>query len=456
MNLLQAADYLNAQLLVRALAWEVSKKPITKKHLKSFPDDDIMYQIIIQYILRTNFFNPTIIVNLFDQQIITDLKKKKSTDKKYKNLYNQIVDYIRDKKIHLPYYDKKKIGLSEAFDISKDIKIHYNKLLISISEKNKTVKIWNIKTGECIDTLKGLRSVAFNPKNNIRAYGYSDGKIILWDSTKKESIKTFKAHEASVTLVAFSPDGKILASTPLGRFTGHIKLWDAKTGESIKNLKVSVNQFTFSPDSKILAVKILNSKQILLYDISTPKKTYYISSVYNIEGNYDSMAFSPNGEILALGFDGKAELWDVSNLKETKLIKTFSQVTVPKNNIKPVVFSPDGKKLAICNIALEEETYGGTTLNKNDFPGKMELFNIEDPKKAKKIKTIKGKGKITSVACNLNNNTLAFGFKDGKIELWDIKTEKKLKTLKGHDNEVTSIKFEGKLFEEIIKTREKP
>jgi WD40 repeat protein len=82
------------------------------------------------------------------------------------------------------------------------------------------------------DTLKGhtslVLSVAYSPDGKTLASGSKDQTIKLWDVTTGKEQATLKGHTDLVTSVAYSPDGKTLAS---GGGDQTIKLWDVATGK---------------------------------------------------------------------------------------------------------------------------------------------------------------------------------------------------------------------------------
>ena len=183
----------------------------------------------------------------------------------------------------------------------------------------------NGESDECIKTLQGhgdnVYSVAFSPDGKILASGSLDNTIKLWDVQTGAGIKTLQGHGDRVYSVAFSPDGKILAS---GSLDNTIKLWDVQTGVCIKTLQghgYSVYSVAFFPDGKILASGSLDNT-IKLWDVQTG------AGIKTLQGHGDrvySVAFSPNGKILASGsMNNTIKLWDVSSY--VKLEAPYLQV----------------------------------------------------------------------------------------------------------------------------------
>lgn len=101
-----------------------------------------------------------------------------------------------------------------------------------------TIKLWNVETGECLRTLKGrqgsVRSVVFDPADYTLASGNEDGTIKLWNVETGECLRTLKGHQGWIGSVVFDPAGHTLAS---GSYEGTIKLWDPITGKLLNTLK---------------------------------------------------------------------------------------------------------------------------------------------------------------------------------------------------------------------------
>jgi WD40 repeat protein len=214
-----------------------------------------------------------------------------------------------------------------------------------------TVRLWETSTGKELHQFTWTGSsgshrvecVALSADGSRLAAG-GGGVLQVWDLATRMAILT-KERLPSVTAVAFSPDGKTLASAgtlPGGEYLGAVLLWDVATGQELKRLEghsVRVNCVAFSPDGKTLASgsgieRSGGDTSVRLWDVVTGKE------VRKLEGHQkavDCVAFSPDGNSLATGGYGALCLWNLRDGKRTLHLQEHTQA---------VAFSSDAKLLA--------------------------------------------------------------------------------------------------------------
>lgn len=257
-----------------------------------------------------------------------------------------------------------------------------------------------------------VNSVAFSPDGRTLASGSDDNTIKLWNVESGQQTKSLEGHTSSVKAVAFSRDGKTLASGSLDKT---IKLWNVESGEQIRSLKdpaSSAYSVAFSPDRKTLA-SASGYGTIKLWSVENGQQ---IRSLEGHTYSVRSVAFSPDGKTLASGSnDQTIKLWSVETGQQTKSLVGHTY------DVWSVAFSRDGKTLA------------------SGSPDKtIKLWNVET---GEQIKSLEGHTKwINSVAFSPDDKTLASG-SDDTIKLWNVESGQQTKSLVGHTSLVQSVAF---------------
>jgi len=262
-------------------------------------------------------------------------------------------------------------------------------------------------------------SVAFSPDGKLLASGSHDKTVKLWDVATGAAVRTLTGHTDVVLSVAFSPDGKLLASASLDDTA---KLWDVATGAAVRTLAGhtdGVLSVAFSPDGALLASGS-HDKTVKLWDVTTGQV------LRTLAGHTDSVwlvAFSPDGTLLASGSDdGTVTLWDVAT---GAAVRTLTGHT---DGVLSVAFSPDGKLLA---LGWQFDT--------------VELWDVATGAVVRTIRchTIF----VNDVAFSPDGKLLASGSHDKTVKLWDVATGAAVRTLTGHTDSVYSVAFspDGKL-----------
>ena len=306
------------------------------------------------------------------------------------------------------------------------------------------------------DTTASMTSIAFSADGSLLASGSWDETVKLWDVRSRTLVTTLKGHSDSVTSVAFSPDGTLLASGS-GSDDKTVKLWDVRSRTLAATLKGhfgGVDSVAFSPDGTLLASGS-GDKTVRLWDVRSR------TLVTTLKGHSDwvtSVAFSPDGSLLASGsWDETVKLWDVRSRTLVTTLKGHS------DSVTSVAFSPDGSLLAsgswdetvklwdmrsralvatlkghtnwVISVAFSPD---GSLLASGTNDGTVKLWDVRS---RTLVATLEHSDWVNSVAFSPDGSLLASGSFDNTIKLWDVRSRTLVATLKGHSDWVTSVAF---------------
>lgn len=221
------------------------------------------------------------------------------------------------------------------------------KRLATVGDDN-SVRIWSTETGQALGQAMQhqgeINSLAFSPDGTRMLSVSADNTARLWDANTGQPVgKSFRT-EKNVRHVAFSPDGQRFA---FATTVGMVQLWNVATGEAIGKpfapLGTGLRYFSFSPDSRLLAVagRLPGAQDktvgvAMLWDI---ERGIQINNTITHGSEINHVAFSPDGLRLATSSDIGSQLWRTDSGE--RIGPTVQQVSL----VQYSAFSQDGHRL---------------------------------------------------------------------------------------------------------------
>ncbi|MCM2372317.1 protein kinase domain-containing protein [Aporhodopirellula aestuarii] len=317
------------------------------------------------------------------------------------------------------------LGAVLSVDISPD------QQLVASGGDDGVVRLWPAQPEPYeVQRDEPVGQIAISSDGGRLAVDGPEGSVEVWERRRHVRLCKFNAHLNTIWSMAFSPDGKRLAT--VGGYTGKdgiVRLWDAETGNELMTLKghrVTVKSVAWSTDGRWIASgggayrrrpdeDAVRPGEWRIWNATTGDQRLVVS---DIDGRVNGIAFSPDGKSVATG-GRQVQLWSAETGKQ--IFANEHRVRPTAENVSvAIAFSPDGAQLASASH------HGG--------------LQIWDARSGKSLAVLDGHGRpTTSVLFGPRGRRLFSSSRDRTVRVWDATNGLQLLTLTGHQDEIQSL-----------------
>ena len=330
-----------------------------------------------------------------------------------------------------------------------------NSLSVAVTDRNgKKIYLWNLITEEMKELIghtSEVQRIAFSQDGKTLASGGKDEEIRLWDVESGKLKHAFAGHALSIEFLKYASDGEIIVSQG---GDNNVCIWNANSGELIhiiSDFKDEITDLDFAADGKTLVTANSNGL-IQTRNMHTGRKL----DEFKWNTHVEFVQFSPDMRTIAAYDDkGSTLLFSSNGLELRHTLKMIG-----RESINDLAFSPDGSMIAASNgfdinfwkveigdlvdsITGYYEVVGDALF----IPDHDLLVSIDrgvriwDLKTLKLQKTVPSTESVRCIQLSPDGNTLACGNSDNLVLLFDVNTWLKKYTLKGHVDGISSVAF---------------
>jgi WD40 repeat protein len=298
-----------------------------------------------------------------------------------------------------------------------------------ISARGEKIKIWDATSGKEVRTLRGhtqpVTALAFSEDGKRLASSSMDETVRIWDPDLGETLFVYRGHTGVVDGVSFRPDGKFVACVG---GDGTVRVWDATASQNARQIP-GTQSFNgcvaLSPDGRSIAcLQAPIQPCLVVIDAATGRRQRLLKA-FPLQPKIPAgaLAFSADSRLLASALDHEVQVWDVATGAERARFTGVADLYQHS-----AAFSPDGARLA--------------------FTAENTSIEVWDIKEHNRLATCPGNGcQMMAIAFSPDGQTLAScglpkgDFRQGEARIWDAATGRQIHHLLGHEALVSGVAF---------------